>query len=182
MDDARIIELYFERNDTAIAETDRKYGRACLALSENITGNRLDAEECVNDTYLGLWNAIPPARPDPFSSFVFRITRNLSIARYHANRAAKRDRQYELSLSELEECIGDGGLCEDDRAITRAVEHFLESESSQNRVIFMRRYWFSDSYTDISTRTGLSEKVISMRLVRMRERLRKALAKEGILI
>ncbi len=113
MDNRQIIQLYFDCNDDAIVETDRKYGRSCLALSKNIVGNRLDAEGCVNDTYLGLWNAIPPARPDPFSSFIF-----ISLARYHANHAAKRDNGYNLSLFELEECIGDGGLSDSSAKFT----------------------------------------------------------------
>ncbi len=185
MDDQRIIELYFARSETAIAETDRKYGAACRRLSENILASPQDAEECVSDAYLATWNAIPPARPHPLSTFLFKITRNLSLKRYRDRTAARRNNRYDVSLDELGDCLGSPDTPESEWESTltaAAIEHFLDTLSQENRVIFLRRYWFSDSYAEISVRVGLSEKSISMRLTRMREALRKFLEKEGILV
>ncbi len=183
MEDERIIELYFDRSETAIVETDRKYGPTCRRISENITRDPRDAEECVNDTYLAAWNAMPPTRPDPLSAFLYKITRNLSLKCYRHKTAARRDARGDVPLEELSECLGqtDDLAVESDR-LARIIEDFLDGLSQENRVIFLRRYWFSDSYTAISERVGLSEKVISMRLLRMRERLRNRLGKEGITV
>ncbi len=185
MDDQRIIELYFARAESAIAETDRKYGPSCRRLAERITGNRLDAEECVNDTYLAAWNAIPPARPDPLSAFLLKITRNLSFKRYHYNSAEKRNSYYDSSFEELADCLGEEepmAPASEDRLTVALIEAFLDGLTPENRVIFLRRYWFADSYAEISARVGLPEKSISMRLVRMRQSLREYLRKEGILV
>ncbi len=181
MDDEKIIELYFSRNETAISETDKKYGHTCRRISESILGNKQDAEECVNDAYLGVWNAIPPARPNPLSAFIFKITRNISLHRYHANTAAKRDSRYDLSLDELGECIADRELGNTELT-AKIFEEFLDSLGEENRVIFMRRYWFSDSYEDIAKRVGLNEKAVSMRLVRTRNKLCDFLDKKGIIV
>ncbi len=183
MDDQRIIELYLARSETAIVETDRKYGAACRRLAERILANPQDAEECVNDTYLATWNAIPPAHPHPLSTFLFRITRNLSLKRYRDRTAARRDSRFDVSLDELGDCLRSPDTLESERESTltaAAIERFLDTLSRENRVIFLRRYWFSDSYIEISKRVGLSEKSISMRLTRMRGTLKKFLEKEGI--
>ncbi len=183
MEDQRIIELYFARLESAIAETDKKYGSACRRLSENILSNPQDAEECVSDTYLAAWNTIPPTRPDPLSAYLYRITRNLSLKRYRDKTAACRNSHYDISLEELSETLGTDDTSEEESTRLReALERFLDSLSRENRVIFLRRYWFSDSYADIAARVGRSEKVISMRLVRMREGLRTYLTKEGIFL
>ncbi len=184
MDDAYIISLYFARDQQAIAETDRKYGAICRRLSLSITGDSRDAEECVNDTYLAAWEAIPPAHPHPLVAFLLKITRNLSLKRYHYNTADRRNSHFDVALSELEGALADEDrleAAEDSRQITRALEAFLDGLSRENRVIFLRRYWFSDSIGEIADRVGLSQKVISARLARMRENLRKRLQKEGIL-
>ncbi len=181
MDDKEIIELYFARNETAISETDKKYGSACHRISENILGNSFDADECVNDAYLGVWNAIPPAHPNPLSAFIFKITRNISLNRFHANAAAKRNSRYNLSLDELEECIADRELGNTELT-AKIFEEFLDRLGEENRVIFMRRYWFSDSYEDIAKQVGLNEKAVSMRLVRARNKLRDFLAEKGIIV
>ncbi len=164
MEDEKIIDLYFDRNEEAIRETDQKYGKACLHLSVNILDDRSDAEECVNDTYFAAWNTIPPARPSPLLSFLLRITRNLSVSRYRTNSAAKRNHRYDLSYEELEGCIGECSF-QSDRQLPSLLEAFLCSVSKENRVIFLRRYWFFDDYAQISRRTGLSEKVISIKLI-----------------
>ncbi len=176
MDDSAIIELFYARSEQAICELDQKYGRVCRKLSYNILNNLQDAEECVNDTYLGAWNAIPPARPNPLLSYLCRIVRNLSLMRYHANTAAKRNGNYDVVLEELENCLASMDSVEADmeeKELIRRIEDFLETLSVENRVIFMRRYWFSDSYAEIAQRTGLSEKNVSVRLTRLRKQLRR---------
>ena len=185
MDDNAIIELFFERSEQAIRELDEKYGKVCRSLSYNILHSSQDAEECVNDAYLGVWNAIPPARPDPLLSFLCRIVRNLSLMRYHANTAAKRGGgNHTVALEELEGCLASSRTVEgelEEQALVRLIEDFLETLSQENRVLFMRRYWFSDSYGQIAARTGLSEKNVSVRLTRIRKQLRRYLTEKGAL-
>lgn len=184
MEDSQIIELFFARDQQAIKELDAKYGGVCHKLSYQILQNPLDVEECVNDAYLGTWNNIPPERPNPLLTFLCRIVRNLSIKRYHANTAIKRNSRYDVALSEVEQDIMAPDTVEDEaevKALARLIEMFLDSLSTENRVIFMRRYWFSDSYEDIALRVGLSEKNVSVRLSRLRRQLRAYLTKEGVL-
>lgn len=184
MNDEKIIELFFERSEQAIRELDAKHGRTLRALSVRILGNPEDAEECVNDAYLGTWNAIPPARPDPLLAFVCKIVRNLSLKRYGQNTAAKRNSIYDVAMQELEECLAspediDGAL--EERELTAAMEAFLDSLSRENRVIFLRRYWFSDPYAEIARRVGLTERNVSVRLTRIRKELKSYLAQREIL-
>ena len=163
MDDNTIIELFFARSEQAIRELDSQYGKTFHKLSYNILNSCQDAEECVNDAYLGTWNAIPPARPSPLLAFVCKIVRNLSLTRYHSGRAAKRGGgSYTASLEELQD--------------------FLETLPAENRVILMRRYWFSDSCGEIAARTGLSEKNVSVRLARIRKQLRYYLQEREVLL
>lgn len=155
MNDERIIELFFERSEQAIKELDEKYGRICHSISYNILNDRHDAEECVNDAYFGTWNAIPPARPNPLLSFVCRIVRNLSLKRYEQNTAIKRNSHYDVSMEELEDCLSSVPTIEEEIAeheLIKTIEAFLDSISKENRVIFLRRYWFSDDYLDIAKR------------------------------
>lgn len=183
MEDARIISLFFARDQQAIAELDSKYGGVCRKLSRQILRDPLDAEECVNDAYLGAWNAIPPARPDPLQAFLCKLVRNLSIKRYHANTALKRNSLYDVALSEVERDVMAAESAEDEadvRALTQSIEAFLDTLSAENRVIFLRRYWFADSYEDIARRVGLTEKNVSVRLTRLRRQLREQLAREGV--
>lgn len=184
MEDSQIIALFFARDQQAISELDSKYGRVCHKLSYQILNNLLDAEECVNDAYLGTWNAIPPKRPDPLLTFLCKIVRNLSIKRYHANTAMKRNSLYDIALSEVERDLMVPDTVEgavEAKALARLIEAFLDSLTVENRVIFMRRYWFSDSYEEIATRTGLTKKNVSVRLTRLRRHLREYLVKEGVL-
>ena len=184
MDDEKIIELFFARSELAVAELDTKYGGACRRLSYNILNDDRDAEECVNDAYLGTWNTIPPQRPNPLLSFVCRIVRNLSIKRYHANRAKKRSCEYEAAMSEIGD-LAPGESAQDvleARELARMIEQCLDGLTAENRVIFMRRYWFSDDYAAIAARVGLSEKNVSVRLVRLRRQLRDYLARREVYI
>lgn len=183
-DDEKIIEMLFERSEQAIHELDTKYGKICLKISHNILNDRQDAEECVNDAYLGTWKVIPPQRPDPLLTFLCRIVRNLSIMRYHANTAMKRNGAYDIALEELENCLSSNTTVEDEvegKLLIQIIEEFLDTLSQDNRVIFMRRYWFSDSYAEIAKHVGIGEKVVSVRLTRIRNQLREHLTKKEVL-
>ena len=185
MDDERIIELFFERSESAIRELDGKYGKAFHSLSFRILNNHSDAEECVNDSYFGTWNAIPPARPNPLFAFVCKIVRNISLKRYEQNTATKRNSFYTVAMEELEDCLGSETTVEEEieqKELVKIIEAFLNSLSKENRVIFMRRYWFSDSYADIAKRVALTEKTVSVRLTRIRKELRKYLSEREVIL
>lgn len=184
MKDEAIIALFFARSEGAIRALDERYGKLCHRLSYNILNSRQDAEECVNDAYLAVWNAIPPARPEPLPAFLCKIVRNLSLTRYHADRAIKRGGGYKVALEELEECLASAGTVEEDlaqRELTELLEGFLETLSPENRVILLRRYWFADSYGEIAARTGLTEKNVSVRLTRLRKGLRRYFEERGVI-
>ena len=185
IDDEKIIEMFFERSEQGIRELDNKYGAVCHNLSYNIVNNRQDAEECVNDAYLGAWNAIPPARPNPLLSYIVKIVRNISLKIYWRKEAAKRSSHYTIALEEIEACIADQKTVEDEieaRELARIIEDFLDTLTVENRVIFMRRYWFSDSYKDIAELVGLSEKNISVRLTRIREKMKQYLIEREVFV
>ena len=171
IDDEKIIEMFFGRSEQGIRELDIKYGKVCHNLSYHIVGSRQDAEECVNDAYLGAWNAIPPARPNPLLSYLVKIVRNISLKIYWRKEAAKRSSHYTIALEEIEA-----------RELARIIENFLDTLTTENRVIFMRRYWFSDSYKDIAEFVGLSEKNISVRLTRIREKMKQYLIEREVFI
>ena len=185
MTDERIIELFFARSERGIEELDTKYGATCHRIAQNILGNKEDAEECVNDAYLGVWNSIPPKKPSLLSAFLFKILRNLSITRYHANTAQKRNSFYDIALDELGDTISTEESIEKEcsqKELTTTIEGFLDTLTRENRVIFVCRYWFSESYTEIAKRTGLTEKNISVRLTRIREKMKEYLSERGILV
>ena len=185
MTDAQIIDLFFERSEQAIEELAKKHGGVVGRIAYNILGNRQDAEECVNDTWLGTWNAIPPERPAPLRSFVCRIARNLAAKRYHANTAEKRNSQYDLALEELAECIPDRNSVEDTygaKELAAAIDRFLDSLDYADKFVFMRRYWYADSLTDIAAMSGLRYKTVSVRLTRIKGKLKQYLMKEGLLV
>ena len=184
MQEEQIISLFFERSEEAISALELKYGKLCRQISENILGDRGAVEECINDSWLGVWNAIPPERPKQLRNFVCRIVRNLSLKRYRRDRAVKRDSRFDSTFEELQDCLQGSESAErqlEQKELTRAIEGFLDSLSRENRIIFLRRYWFSDSYEAIAKETGLREKTVSVRLVRIREKLRNYLIKEGML-
>ena len=185
IDDEKIIDLFFERSEQGIRELDNKYGAVCHNLSYNIVNNRQDAEECVNDAYLGAWNAIPPARPNPLLSYLLKIVRNISLKIYWRKEAAKRSSHYTIALEEIEACIADQKNIEEEievRELACIIESFLDTLTIENRVIFMRRYWFSDSYKDIAEFVGLSEKNISVRLTRIREKMKQYLIEREVFV
>ena len=185
VDDNQILELFFARSEQAIKELDSKYGKICHKVSYNILNDLQDAEECVNDAYLGAWNAIPPERPNPLLSFLCRVVRDQSIMRYHAKTAMKRNSTSDIALDELENCLSAKRSLEDEfeeKYLIDAIENFLDSLSQENRVIFMRRYWLCDSYDDIARCVGITEKNVSVRLTRIRKQLRNYLSQKGVLV
>ncbi len=182
MEDHEIVALYFDRNEQAIAETQRKYGRLCHSIAMKIIGNEQDAEECVNDVYLGVWQAIPPERPDSLAAFVSRIARNLSIGRLKYRTAAKRDAGIVVSLSELEEVIPDPSSFEavEDREVGRWISDFLYGEDEEVRRIFLRKYFYFDSISELAEKLGYSESKIKSILFRTRNKLKVYLTEKGV--
>ncbi len=185
MDDNEIIDLFFERSEQAITELSNKYGKVCSRVSHNILNNTLDAEECINDAYLGIWNSIPPQRPNPLLSYVCRIVRNLSIKKYHSNTAAKRNSYYDIALEELEDCIPSIHNVDreyDSKELAKIIDDFLDTLAKDNRVMFVRRYWFSDSLAEISKMFGITEHNAAVRLSRIRGQMKKYLIKRGVVL
>lgn len=178
MEDTKIIDLFFQRSEQALRELDLSYGKSFKKLSYNIVNSREDAEECVSDAYLGAWNTIPPLQPDPLFSYVCKIVRNISLNVYHRKKAAKRNSIYDVAMQELEDCLPARATVETEleaKELTRLIERFLDTLTAENRIIFMRRYWFSDTYADIAKQVGLTEKNVSVRLTRIRRKLREYL-------
>lgn len=185
MTDEEIIELFFERSEQALQELDHKYGKLCYRLSNNILNNRQDVEECVNDAYLGIWNAIPPARPMPLAAYLCKILRNISLKRYHQRTAGKRNSSYDIAIQELEGCLSSSHTVEAEweaKELTHILEDFLDTLPRENRVIFLRRYWFSDTYANIAQHMGLTEKNVSVRLTRIRKQLKRYLTEREVLL
>ena len=186
MDDTTILSLYFARSESAISETAMKYGKYCSAIAMNVLRNVEDSEECVSDTYLKAWNAIPPERPSIFPSFLGKITRNLALNKYKEQRTQKRGGgEIVLILDELEDCIPSGRGIEaevETHADIEAINTFLHSIGRENRIIFVRRYWYADPIASIAKRLQMSESKVKSMLFRTRTKLRNYLEKEGITI
>ncbi len=185
MDDHAIIALYWERNERAIRETSQKYGKLCAYIANNVLSNREDSEECVNDTYLALWNAIPVQRPERFSVFIGKIVRNLALKKYEYISAAKRNPSAVTSLEELGECTSGAPGVESElegRLIEQAINDFLWKQSEEKRNIFIRRYWYFDSIGEICRRTGYGQSKVKSMLYTMRQKLKKHLEGEGIVL
>lgn len=183
MDDEKIIELFFARSQQAIAETQKKYGRLFHSIAANIVGNSFDADECVNDTLLGAWNAIPPARPTSLCAYLCKTARNIALRRYYNSKRAQRNGVFETTLDELEQVVADSSSTHaalEAKELSRAIEAFLLTLSSDDRVIFMRRYAFCESYQSIAKLVGLSEKNVSVRLVRIRKQLKNHLERNEL--
>lgn len=182
LEDGKIIELFLARAEQAIVELSAKYGTACRRIARNILKNDLDAEECVNDTYLAAWNTIPPQKPDPLRTYIFRIVRNIAIAKYHANTSEKRNSYYDVVLEELENCLPTSTTVEQEistKELSRQIDRFLSTLDEENQVMFVRRYWYSDSISDIAKRFKMSNNNVSVRLSRIRDKLKIYLRKEG---
>lgn len=184
MRDQEIIDLYWARKEAAIPATAEKYGRYCHTISYNILHNHEDAEECVNDTYLGAWKSMPPNRPERLAAFLGKIARNFSLNRFKQYTAKKRGiGQTELALSELEDCIpAETGIEQimDEMILVRSIDRFLWEQPEQKRNIFIRRYWYLSSIRDIARDIGMSQSKVTSLLFRMRNELKAHLEKEGI--
>ena len=181
MEDTKIIDLYFARNETAITETDQKYGTYCRSIAWNILQNHEDSEECVSDTWLRAWNAMPPQRPRVLRQFLAKITRNLSLDRFQAGHAQKRGSgEVPLALEELKECVGSGDPATDAerKLLEELIGQFLQQLSQRDRGVFLRRYFYMESHKDIAARYGMKETNVRLCLSRTRQRLREYLRKE----
>lgn len=182
MEDQQIVDLYFARSESAITETDRKYGRYCHSIAYNILEDHEDAEEIVNDTYLKAWNTIPPNRPDPLKPYVGMISRHLSLDRYEEYHTQKRGGQVPLVLEELAECIPDNDSREDigeSVALKDALAKFIRSLPDKTQMIFLRRYWYASSAAEIAEEYGMRENSVNVLLHRTRKKLKDHLQKEG---
>ena len=185
LEDSKIIDLFFARKEQAIEELEKHYGSAIRKTAANILHDRLDVEECVNDTYLGCWNSIPPQHPNPLISFVCRIARNLAVSRLRRETAARRNSSFDLVLDELEAFLPSQMNVETDcetKELIAVINRFLSKLDYDDRFLFVRRYWFADSVKDIAAAMNSRENRISVRLFRLREKLRKTLVKEGLLV
>lgn len=184
MDDSRIVEMYWNRQEEAIAETDAKYGTYCNYIAYHILYSSRDAEECVSDTYMRAWNAMPPHRPDRLSVFLGKITRNLSLNRYKEQHAKKRgEGQVEVVLDELQDVVCGQSDIEnfvDETVLTEALNVFLSGLPKTNRVIFIKRYWYLCPIKEIARDMAMKESHVTTILFRMRNELKLHLEKEGI--
>ena len=186
MNDNEILDLCWARSEHAIEAMSEKYGAYCYTVSFNILNSDRDAEECVNDTWLNAWNAIPPNRPSRLQTYLGKITRNLSLSRYRKCSTEKRGfGQMPLALSELEECVSDGSSVEqvvEDKMLLYSIEEFLYALPEQRRNIFIRRYWYLYSIQEIAKAYGMSESKTASLLFRLRNSLKAHLEKEGIVL
>jgi RNA polymerase sigma-70 factor (ECF subfamily) len=181
--DEAIVALYFDRSEEAIAACQVKYGKTCHTIAYNILHSDEDAEECVNDTWIRAWNAIPPEKPARLGAWLSTVTRRLALTRYEKRTAAKRYGGMETSLEELSECVAAGSLTlADEVALSNAINSFLASLPTRTRMIFMRKYWYMDSVADIAKAMGMGESAVKVSLHRTREKFRKHLDKEGITV
>ena len=198
LEDREIIRLFLERSEQAIVELDRKYGAAVRKTAVNILNNRLDAEECANDTWLGAWESIPPHRPEKLGAYLGKITRNLALNLYEKKHAEKRGGgETALALDELAECVGgvpggkgtagisgsvwdSEGSTEEGMVLTACLNRFLQGMKAEDRKIFVQRYWYMYSVKEIAGNLGLGESKVKMTLLRQREKLKKVLEEEGI--
>ena len=185
MEDQQIIEGLFNRSEEALAQMTAKYERLCYKLAGNILNDAQDCEECVNDAYLGVWNSIPPNRPDSLMAYLCRIVRNLCLKKYRYNTADKRNSQMDVAIEELEGVLSSREDVESQveaSELTETINGFLSQLKQIDRVVFMRRYYFSDSYEEIARRTGISEKNVSVKLNRVRNKMRDFLKARGYVI
>lgn len=184
MEDCAIVDLYWSRDPEAIRRTWEKYGGYCRSIARNILPDRRDAEECVNDTWLGAWNAMPENRPSLLAPFLGKITRNLALTRWQAARAEKRGGgELPLVLDELSECVSSADTLQTLEAVEleKEINRFLGTLPERECGVFLRRYWFTEPMADIARRYGMRENTVRTSLFRSREKLRRHLEKEGLL-
>ena len=183
MQDAQIIELYWNRDERAITESDVHYGAYCHRIASNILSNNEDADECVNDTWYRAWENIPPQRPNSLAAFFGRIVRNLSISRYRANHAKKRYDGIAILLSELDDCIpAKSSTVEivEGKLLSEIIDRWLYSLPKDDRILFIRRYWFGEAVKTLAGEYGCSENKMAQKMLRLRNDLKNLLEKEGV--
>jgi RNA polymerase sigma-70 factor (ECF subfamily) len=182
MEDKDIIRLYFERAEDAIGKTAEKYGSLCRVIAKNISGNDADAEECVNDTYLAVWNRIPPEEPTSLRAYIGRIARNIALDRFDYNTASSRNGSMNLVLDELSEILPDESvdMLSEEKALMDALNLFLGREKARARIIFVRRYFYCESMSDIASRVHMQESAVRSSLFRTRKKLAMFLRKQGL--
>lgn len=183
MEDQAIIDLYWERNEGAIAATDATYGKLCRAVSYNIVSDWEDAEECTNDTWHRAWTTMPPQRPASLRAYLCRIVRNLSIDRWRRKKSQKRGEGLELVLEELEDCLPGAPSAEqaaEALALKEVLERWLDGLSREDRALFLRRYWYGDRVEELAKKRGTTPNQTSQRLFKLRGALRKTLEREGV--
>ena len=183
MDDSKITELFFNRDEDAVKKLDEKYGALFKKVASNILRDSRDAEECVNDAYLGVWCTIPPNKPENLAAYVIRIVRNTAAKRYHSNCAKKRNSFYDTALDELCDCFA----CADDvertletREAIRLVNKFLEKADRQSRILFVKRYYYAEAVSDIARELGYDAHYVSVKLSRIRSKLKTYLIEKGV--
>lgn len=184
LEDEMIIAMFLERSEQAIDQLRHKYENAVRKTVSNILNDPRDAEECVNDTFLRIWNTIPPKRPEYLGAYVCRTARNAALNRYNSNSALKRNSRFDAAVEELDGVLPSGGSVESEseaREIAEYVSKFLKDQPYTDRYIFLRYYWYADAASDIGEKTGLSAKAVSVRLFRIKSRLKKYLRKEGLI-
>lgn len=186
MEDEAIVSLYWQRNESAIRETELKYDRYLTKIAMNILADREDSRESVNDTYLAAWNSMPPHRPGVLSTYLGKITRRISIDRFrYRNREKRRQSEYEISLSELGDCVSGGNTTEEAvnvKLLADAIGIWLRLQPEENRNLFLCRYYFLDSLQEVAKNCGITESKCKMVLFRMRKSLKEYLEKEGFCV
>lgn len=183
MQDEKIIQLYWERNESAIKETQKTYEKYLSKIIYNVLGNIQDSTECLNDTYLKIWNSIPPNRPAVFSVYIGKIARETAIDAYRKqNRSKRKPSEYTLALDEISECVSGKENTEksvETNLLGKEISSFLRTVSEDKRTVFIMRYYYADSIKDISEYTNMSESKVKGILHRTRKELKKHLEKEG---
>ncbi len=185
MDDGQIIDLYWNRDQRAVRETDKKYGKLLHSIAWNLLQSREDSEECVNDTYFRVWNAIPPARPGAFRTWLGQITRNLSLDRWKNRKAEKRGGGAKILLGELEDCLPSQAGPErvvEEQELAEALNIFLRGLSPESRAMFLRRYWYGQNVAEVAEALGCGAGKVKSSLFRSRKALRTYLEQEGITV
>lgn len=183
--DEQILALLFQRDEQALRLAEERYGRLCRGLARRMTGSDGDAEECVNDAYLALWHAVPPARPERLGAYLCRIVRNTALKRLEQQGAEKRGGGYRVALEELDDCFGGADTAEtalEAHELARLLEGFLSTLTAENRALFLGRYWFAESGKALAARTGLTEKAVTVRLTRLRGKLKDYLAEREVFL
>ena len=182
MEDSMIIEMYWNRNENAIEETNKKYGKYCFSVANNILNSKEDSDECVNDTWLRTWNIVPPKKPDKFRIFLAKITRNLSFDKYKSKNTAKRSGEMLYILDELSECISGGNTTDNEvdmKLLADCINSFLKTVSQRDRTVFLRRYFYAEPVGSIAEKLNITANNASAILSRLRNKLREHLTKEG---